>query len=333
MRPIVVVTQTRERPVDLDTTNRILSGVADIRPIDYEYRHLHGQDFTELMSKIADASAMFMRTGFLTGEMITAMPQLQIVALHGAGLNQVDVEAATRSGVMVTNAPGGNSEAVAEHAFGLLLALLRGIPRADRLVREQRWEEGIFNGVELRNKVLGIVGFGQIGRRVARIAKGFEMSVVGYDPYISAAQFRESGATKLTLAGVLSEADILTIHVPLDASSRHLIGGKELSLAKKGAFVVNTSRGGIIDESELYRALAAGRLAGAALDVFEVEPVEKDNPLLSLDNVVVSPHMAGVTYEVTTPIAEIACADIARVLNGERPTYLCNPGVIAAHRG
>lgn len=328
-RPLVIVTQTSERPVHMETVYKHLSEIAEIETIEHPFYPLEAKDEHKLVEQLKDARALFMRTGNLTKRVIDGISNLGIISVHGAGLDQVDVKAATARGIYVTNAPGGNANAVAEYTFGLLLALSRRIVRGDRLVREGRWAEAIFTGFELQDKVIGIVGLGYVGEKVARIAHGFNMVIIGYDPYVPMEKFRKAGVTPVGLKSLLSEADIVTLHIPITDQTRHLIGEDELDLMKKTAVLVNTARGACVDESALYKVLKEGRIAGAALDAFQIEPIPLDNSLLTLDNVIVSPHMAGVTHEVRPPIADMACGDIARFLKGERPRFIGNPEVVA----
>jgi D-3-phosphoglycerate dehydrogenase len=328
-RPLVIVTQTKERPVHMETVHKHLDELADIKTIDHPFYPLKPQDEDRLIEQFKDATGLFMRTGNLTRRVIEGMPNLGIIAVHGAGLDQVDLEACTERGIYVTNAPGGNANAVAEYIFGLLLALIRRIVRGDRMVREDRWQEAIFNGFELQGKVIGIVGLGYVGTKVARIARGFNMFVIGYDPYVALDKFRNAGVVPVSLQSLLREADVVTLHVPITDATRHMIGTEEFGLMKRTAVFVNAARGACVDETALYEALKGGRISGAALDAFEVEPIPSDSPLLELENVVVSPHMAGVAYEVLPPIADMACGDIAKFLNGESPHFIGNKKVLA----
>lgn len=328
---VVAITDTKDRPVAVDVVHSVLGSAVDLREVDFPDGQLPAKRLAEIVDQLRNAAAVFMRTGRLSGTTIAAIPDLQIVALHGAGVDQVDVTAASARGVYVTNAPGGNSEAVAEYVFGLLLGLVRQIFRADRLVRQDKWTEAIVHGQLLEDKVLGVIGFGHIGRRVARIAGGFGMSVVAYDPYVKPRVLREAGVVPVSLDHLLQLADFVTLHLPISDDTRNLIDRRRLQLMKPSAVLINTARGGLVDETALVELLGSERLAGAALDTFEHEPLPASSPLLQLEHVLLSPHMAGVAREVLAPIAEMAALDIKRVLDGERPLHWVNAeGFMAA---
>jgi D-3-phosphoglycerate dehydrogenase / 2-oxoglutarate reductase len=323
-RPVVVIASTPARPVAVDVVTRHLGTLATIRTLDFPDREHSPTEEAAIVSQLADARGIFMRTGYINARMLGALPNLQVIALHGAGLNQVDLVAASQHGVLVTNAPGGNSIAVAEYTFGLLLALLRRIARGDRLVRSGQWDSAIFNGRQLHSRVLGIVGLGYIGTLVAKMGRGFSMNLIGWDPYVSEDKFNAVMVARRELDQLLKEADIVTLHLPLMDTTRNLLSDRELGLMKDGAILVNAARGQLVDENALVRTLSSGHLGGAALDAFAEEPLPTTSPLLKFDNVIVSPHMAGVAQEVLAPIAEMAAADIASVLLGRMPRFMAN---------
>jgi D-3-phosphoglycerate dehydrogenase / 2-oxoglutarate reductase len=260
----------------------------------------------------------------VTAEVLERAERLRVVARAGIGLDNVDVDAATRRGVMVVNAPQSNIVSAAEHTVALMLAQARNIPQADAALRAGRWERAPFEGVELHGKTLGVVGLGRVGAMVAQRAAAFGMRVVAYDPYVSKERGRQLGVELVpSLDGLLVQADFLTIHLPRSPETEGLIGDTELGLLPEGARVVNTSRGGILDEDALARAIASGRLGGAAVDVFAEEPATA-SPLFLLDRTVVTPHLGASTKEAQDK-AGVAVAEMVRLaLRGEFVPYAVN---------
>jgi D-3-phosphoglycerate dehydrogenase len=263
-----------------------------------------------LLPIVADIDAWIVRSATrVTGRLLGAAPRLRWVARAGAGLDNIDVEAARARGVDVLNVPGANTVAVAELTFALLLALFRKIPAADASLRRGAWEKSKLEGRELRGKTIGIVGVGRIGRAVARRAAAFEMECLGADPVVPEAEARAAGVTLVPLDDLLARADVVTLHVPATAGTRGLIGAAEIARMRPGATLVNAARGGLVDEAALHEALSSGRLAGAALDVFAVEP-PGGSALLSLPNVVATPHLGASTVEAQEAVGE----EIVRLL-------------------
>ncbi len=275
----------------------------------------------KLPGELAEADGILVRTWDITEKVIEAAPGLKVIGIHGIGVDRVDLDAAEKRGIIVTNTPLANTMAVAEHTFGLILSLLRRISSSDRLIREGRWKEARSVGKLLMNMTVGIVGFGNVGTRVAKRLRAFEAKVLAHDPYVPLERFEESGVRSVNLEDLLRESDIVTLHVPLTKFTKHMIGEQELRMMRKEAFIVNTSRGSIIDENALSLALSDGWISGAALDVFEEEPLEQDSPLIQLSNVVLTPHTAGSTDESLKRMAETAARDIAKVLGGEKPLH------------
>lgn len=255
---------------------------------------------------------------------LEAAENLKVVARAGIGLDNVDVATATRRGILVVNAPQSNIVSAAEHTIGLLLAQARNIPQASSALKSGSWDRERFRGVELAGKTLGIVGLGRVGTMVAHRAQGFGMRVIAFDPYVSRERARQIGAELMpTLEALLVQADFVSIHLPRTPETEGMIGERELSLLKEGARLVNTARGGIVDEDALARALKDGRLAGAALDVFASEPVT-DHPLFEFDEVVVTPHLGASTVEAQDK-AGTAIAEMVRLaLQGEFVPYAVN---------
>ncbi len=257
------------------------------------------------------------------------VPRLRVIARTGVGVDTVDLEAATELGIVVTNTPGVNAEAVAELVFGLMIALARAILEADHLVREGRWVRRL--GVELFGKCLGIVGLGRIGQEVARRGIGFGMQVVAFDPLVDPEVAGALSVALVSFAEVIQRADFLTLHVPLTPNTRHLVGAEELRRMKPTAYLINTARGGVVDEAALARALQEGWIAGAACDVFDEEPPH-GSPLLQAPNVLLTPHLGGHTREAVARSARIAAEQVLAVLRGERPPHVVNPEVFDRRR-
>ncbi len=299
--------------------------------LEAEARVVVCNDETEagLVAVAADASGILFRAKpNCSASLMAACKRLRVVGRHGAGLDIVDIPAATRLGVAVVHAPGSNSQAVAEHALMLMLACVKRTLEIDKGTREGQWREQRVGSTELDGKTLGIVGVGNVGRRVAKFAGAIGMRVLGYDKYVPADELRRRGVEPVgSLEALLPQVDVLTCHTPLTDETRHMINEKTLALMKKGAIFINTSRGPVHDERPVFEALAKGQLRAAGIDVFEEEPVSADNPILRLPNVVVSSHMAGVTAEAGRQMAVQVAGEMLRVLRGERPDVLVNPDV------
>ena len=253
-----------------------------------------------------------------------AAPRLSVIGVASVGIDRIDVEAATRAGVMVVNAPTGNTIAAAEHTMALMLALLRHVPTADASVRAGEWERGRYTGRELRGKTLGLVGLGKIGKAVARRAAGFEMRVITSDPYLTEEQASEFGAKLVGMAELLHRSDVISVHTPLTSHTRGMLGRAQLEATKPGAFVLNVARGGIVDEAALAAALVSGQLAGAAVDVYSTEPMAADNPLRGAPNVVLTPHLGASTAEAQDRVAVEMAEQVLMALGGVTPPYAVN---------
>ena len=241
-----------------------------------------------------------------TSALIARCPALLVLSTSGAGYDPVDVAACTAAGILVVNQAGANAEAVAEHAVAMLLSLTKNIPQTDRSLRRERGvDRERFKGWNAHGRTIGIVGLGQVGRRVARIcSQGLAMRVLAYDPYLTTAEFETYGATPVTLDTLLTQADYVTIHCPLTAETRGMIGQRELALMQPGAFLITTARGGIVEEGALAAALETRQIAGAGVDVWTVEPPSLDHPLLTFDNVIATYHTAGVTVDSRHAMAQ-----------------------------
>jgi len=251
----------------------------------------------------------------VTADILNAAAKLRVVGRAGVGVDNVDVEAATRRGVVVLNAPGGNTISTAEHAFSLLLAVARKISQADANIRSKNWDKKNFEGVELYNKTLGVIGMGRIGSELSRRAIAFGMRVVAYDPYLSATRARSLQVELVDeLDDLLASADFISLHTPLTAETRHILDAARLQKTKRGVRIINCARGGLIDETALVQALADGHVAGAALDVFEIEPLPPDSPLRSAPNLVLTPHLGASTAEAQESVGIEIAQSIREVL-------------------
>ena len=247
--------------------------------------------------EIVDADALVVRSATkVTSQLLAKAQRLRVIGRAGTGVDNVDLDAATQKGVVVMNTPGGNAVSVAEHTMALLLALARRIPQADASMKQGRWEKKKLEGMELRGKTLGLIGLGQIGSDVARLAKAFEMQVVAYDPYVSSLLAGELEVKLASLEEVLNSADFVSLHASATPETRHLLSARTLALAQPGVRIVNCARGDLVNEADLLSALECGLVAGAALDVFEAEP-PKDSKLVGHANVIATPHIAGSTEE------------------------------------
>jgi D-3-phosphoglycerate dehydrogenase len=284
---------------------------------------------------LAHAEAVVVRTFLVTREWLAQTPRLRVVVKHGAGVDNIDIPAASERGVLVANTPGGaNATSVAEGAVALMLAVRRRIKEMDALVRagrfDDRWKVAL---PELYGQQLGLVGFGRIGREVGRICRlGFQMNVRAFDPFVAAEDMAAEDAVKADNIAEVMGADAVSVHVPLGRGTRGLIGPAELAAMKPSGIIVNTSRGGIIDEDALASALGRGRLAGAALDVFAREPPSLDHALFRLDNVIVTPHVAGVTVSSMIGMAQGVAQVIEQFFQGAVPPTALNADLIPASR-
>jgi len=259
------------------------------------------------------------RQGRINADVIAASPKLKVIAKHGVGVDNVDLEAAARLGIPVLRAMGSNSRAVAEHTIALALSLVKEILPLDKAVKSGAWPKPTFIGKDFLGATIGLVGYGGIGRETARMAEALGMEVVVYDPYAPAAAEADGFASAADVDAMLPSLDILSIHCPLTAATRNLIDARRLGLMKASAVLVNTARGGIINEADLAEALESGTIAGAALDSFETEPPAADSPLWSLNTLIATPHIGGVTYGSADAMAIIAAQHIISVLDGNAP--------------
>ncbi len=289
-----------------------------------EVQQSPGLSEAELRAIIGDFAALVVRSGTrVTRAVIEAGRNLRVIARAGVGVDNIDVAAATRRGVLVVNSPSGNTTAAAEHTIGLLLAAARMIPQGDAALKAGRWERSSFMGRQVSGKTLGIIGLGKVGSEVARRARALGMNVLVYDPYVPRTQADSLGAEVRDLDSLLAEADFVTIHAALTEQTRHLLGARELGLMKPDAILVNCARGGLVDEAALLKCLRNGRLKAAALDVFEDEPTP--NPeLVRLPNVIATPHLGASTREAQVQVAVDAARQVVDVLAGRPPRWPVN---------
>jgi len=292
-------------------------------------------DQATLAELIPDASAIIVRIAKLPAELIARADRLRVIGKHGVGIDNIDVKAATERGILITTTPVATEESVAEHALAMMLVLARRLREAESGLREGRFfatRDSIFME-DLAGKTLGIVGVGRIGARLAEICRvGLRMRVLASDPFVSDERLAAIGAERRDLPGLLAEADVISVHVPLTESTRGLIGAKQLAAMKPSAFLLNCARGGIIDELALAEALEAGRLAGAGIDTWATEPPDPTHPLLALPNVVATPHVAGNSEGALRLTALTVAEEVLAVLRGEQPRFVANRDALGRER-
>jgi D-3-phosphoglycerate dehydrogenase len=258
----------------------------------------------DLLGEIKQYDGLVVRSATkVTADVIAAAERLKVVGRAGSGLDNVDTQAATRRGIVVMNTPGGNTVTTAEHTMAMIFSMTRRVPQATASMKGGKWEKERFMGVELYNKTLGIVGIGQIGGYLAKLAQGISMNVIAYDPYLAEERASKMGVELVELADLFRRADIISVHTPLTPETRSLINKDVIETMKPGVMIVNCARGGIVNEGDLYEALKSKRVAAAAFDVFEEEPVKPDNPLLTLDNFICTPHIGASTTEAQENVA------------------------------
>ena len=322
---ILIADRIAQEGIDL-LRSQLLEAQIDERP---------GLKPEQLRAAIGNYTALIVRSETqVTSDILTAATQLKIVGRAGVGVDNIDIEAATRQGIMVVNSPTGNIIAAAEHTIAMLMALARHIPAANSSMKSGKWEKSRFLGVEVRNKVLGVIGLGKVGTEVARRAQGLDMQVIAFDPYVAPEHARKLDVTVLSMEEVLKSADFVTLHTSLTSGpkgTRGLIGAHELSLLKPGARLINCARGGLIDEEALLNALNENRLAGVALDVFSQEPIRDDamlRQLLAHERVIATPHLGASTEEAQVGVATDVAEQIVTVLHGGFPRAAVNAPLI-----
>lgn len=285
----------------------------------------------DLLASISEYDALVVRSATqVTAEVIAAAGKLRIIGRAGVGVDNIDVNAATMRGIVVVNSPEGNTIAAAELTMAHLLALSRNIPAADQSLKRGEWERNRYVGVEVYNKILGILGLGKIGREVAKRALAFGMRVIGHDPFLPAEAAKKLGVQLVEMEQLLRESDYITLHLPKNKETEGLIGSSEIKVMKDGVRVINVARGGIIDEIALTDALKSGKVAGAALDVYSKEPVQLDNPLFDAPNVITTPHLGASTEEAQSKVAVDVAEQIVDYLNGKPVRTAVNMPAISA---
>lgn len=274
-----------------------------------------------LIQLLKDCDGYLAGLDSITKKVLENCPNLKAISRYGAGYDRVDIKAAKELGIAVSNTPGANAQAVAELTFGMLLSLARSIPHLHMETLKGKWIRS--SGTELFGKTIGIIGLGAIGKRLAQCCEGFHMKILAYDPYIQKDYCTEHDILPVSLSELLQQSDFITLHLPLNDSTRHLIDAHSFELMKKNAILVNASRGGIIDEEAAYEALSSGKLGGLGLDAFEKEPPE-DSPLFTFPNVIATPHAGAHTKEATQAMADMAVKNLIDMLEGKECRYLIN---------
>ena len=284
----------------------------------------------ELVRIIGEYDALIVRSGTqVTARIIQAADRMKYIGRAGVGVDNIDCEAATRKGIIVSNAPEGNTLAATEHTIAMMMAMARNIPQANASLKKGEWKRSKFMGNEMNGKVLGVVGFGRIGREVAKRAQALQMTVIAYDPFIPAEVGAAMGVEMMSVAELFTKADVITVHTPLIPSTTHLVNKESIATMKTGVRLINCARGGIIDEAALYDAIVAGKVAGAALDVYEVEP-PTESPLLKLDSVIVTPHLGASTVEAQKNVAISVAYQCIDVLKGGSAKSAVNTPQVSA---
>lgn len=284
----------------------------------------------ELKAQIGTADAVIIRSGVkITADVLDVAPNLKAIARAGVGVDNVDLDAATAKGVYVMNTPGGNTISTAEHTFGLMLALARHLPQGVASLKAGKWDRKSFTGVELREKTLGLIGFGRIGQAVAVRAQVFDMTVIAYDPYLPADVFTQMGVKSVDLDTLFAESDFISLHTLINDETRGFINASAIAKMKDGVRIINAARGALINDADLAAAIESGKVAGAALDVYEPEPPTADNPLINLPQVICTPHLAASTSDAQVTVAVEAAQLIIDTLLNNQPQNIVNQAVTA----
>jgi D-3-phosphoglycerate dehydrogenase len=283
----------------------------------------------ETMAAAPTADALIIRSGTtVDAEMLAAASQLKVIARAGVGVDNVDLEEATRRGVVVMNTPDGNTISTAEHTLGLMLALARHIPNSYVTMNEGRWDRKQFTGVELRGKTLGIIGFGRIGRAVAQRARAFEMTIVAYDPFVDAATAKPLGVSMIDLDTLYAQSDFITLHTVITDDTREMINAETIARMKPGVRIINAARGALINDDDLAVAIGSGQVAGVAMDVYQQEPPPPEHPLVGLQNVIHTPHLAASTTDAQVQVGVDAAQEVIDALTKGEYRNVVNPAVL-----
>lgn len=325
----VAVTSSVNFPVKIEIVRKILDGFADIIEEEMPFRKLSNKEVEEFGNRLSNYDAILVRSGIFTEKLLGYLKATRIIAVHGVGYDQIDVKAAQDLGIWVTNAPGANANSVAELTIGLMIDLFRKISFSNIQIKTNGdWEKARKIGNELFHHRLGIIGYGNIGKRVAKLAQSFGMFIYVYDPYMLKGINKNKRITYCDkVEQLLGISEIVTLHIPLDLTTYHFINGERLKKMKPGSFLINVSRGGIVDEKALYQELISGHLGGAALDLLEQEPPNLSNSLINLKSVILTPHIGASTQEALESTAKIASRQIKLYFQKKLVTFAVNnPG-------
>lgn len=284
----------------------------------------------ELRENLRNVDAALLGNDICDAKVLNTASRLKVVSRHGIGVDSIDLKSATENGIVVANTPRVNTIAVVEHTMALMLAILRKIPGADLSLKSKKWEGLKFVGEELAGKKLGIIGLGAIGKEVAKRAKAFGIEILYTDEVRDTLLEKELGMSFVPLHSLLKVSDMISLHVPLTSDTRGLIGQREISLMKKGTYIVNTARGGIVDSDALAEGLRSGQIAGAAVDVFDTEPPDFSSPLFNVERIIMTPHIGAYTIEAIRRMDCIAAENIVKVLHAETPEYVVNREVLSS---
>jgi D-3-phosphoglycerate dehydrogenase / 2-oxoglutarate reductase len=296
----------------------------------FEVRVASDPSVATVIREIEGVEGVIVRTAPFPREIIEAAKELKVIGRHGVGVDNIDVKAATEKGIVVVNTPNANATSVAEHTVTVIGALAKRTVAYDRATREGRWElRNSYTAVDLDGKTLGLIGIGRIGTMVARrVAVAFNMKVIAYDPYVTPEKAKELGVALCSrMDDVFRQADVVSLHTPLTPETRGFVNEAKLRLMKPTAFLINLSRGEVVNEKSLYEALKSGVIAGAAIDVYDPEPPPNDSPLFALENILLSPHSAALTQECVIRMATGAAEGVVDLLSGKRPQFVVNPDV------
>ena len=320
--PWIALAATAELPILSEPVEKAAKGVARVRTVEFPYRKLGENEEIEVANRLQGAAGILLRSGYITESLLTRLPELKVIAVHGAGVDPVDLAACAKHKILVTHTPGANANAVAELTIGLLLSLMRQIPDSTHRVQTERaWDSARHTGRELRGHTLGLIGYGQIGKRVGALAHAFGMEIRAHDPGLTDEEIHHLGASPMTFNELCAHADILSLHAPALPSTHRLIDHNVIARLKRGVLIINCARGNLIHEAALAAGLQSGQVGGAALDVLDGEPPDPQSPLFDAPNTLITPHMGGSTDQCLEAIATRAGRDIVRALKGEKVHY------------
>ena len=325
MKYKIGVTVSPEYPVKMDKVKNVFKNTAITEQIEMPFRQLSNSEIDNFAQILRPYDALLVRSGIFSYDILKQLDQLKVICVHGAGYDQIDVNSAEKLGICVLNTPGANANAVIELTIGLMLALQRNLYNSMFAFKyEHNWTKAKCLGQELNGKTLGLFGFGKIGGGVAQRALALKMRVKVYDPYINSSIGMENVELCGNLDDMLGESHIISLHAPLTPQTQHIINRETFSKMRDGALLVNTSRGGLVNEQDLYEAIVKGKIGGAALDVLESEPISSDSQLYKLKNIIITPHVGGSTVEALENVAEMASEEIKTYLETKQAKYRVN---------